>query len=152
VVIEQSTSAQLRATQGALAASQADLTRALAERDRFIKAADELHGSWLDLKADIARLKLERDGVREELTRQAASNEDLTATLAMRTGQLRTARQERDEALHELEHATFKHGMDKTRLHHARAELASARQELALLRATQVPHSHTDVPHTQETS
>jgi chromosome segregation ATPase len=59
-----STSAQLRQTQQALAASQADLTRA--ER--------------------------EVEGVREELTRQAETAEDLRATLAMRDGQLRESR------------------------------------------------------------
>jgi len=62
----------------------------------------------------LTRVVRERDGVREELTRQAAANEDLAATLAMRTGQLRSARES---------------------LALARAELASARQELKQLRA-----------------
>jgi outer membrane protein TolC len=64
-------------------------------------------------QADLRSVELERDGVREELTRQAATNEDLRGTLAMRTGQLRSAREQGDLA---------------------RAELASARQELELLR------------------
>lgn len=52
---------ELRQEQTARAASQADLTKALAERDRFIAAADKLHGEWLDLKADLARVEGERD-------------------------------------------------------------------------------------------
>jgi uncharacterized coiled-coil DUF342 family protein len=67
--------------QQALAASQQDLTQALAQRDEFVKAADELHGSWLDLKAEIARLR-----------------EDLAAA---QTAQLATER-ERDLARAEL--------------------------------------------------
>jgi septal ring factor EnvC (AmiA/AmiB activator) len=64
-----STSARLRQVQAALAASQQDLTR----------------------------VERERDGVREELARQAAECEDLRATLAMRTGQLTYARTELEQ-------------------------------------------------------
>jgi septal ring factor EnvC (AmiA/AmiB activator) len=96
-----STSAQLRQTQQALAASQADLTRA--ER--------------------------EVEGVREELTRQAETAEDLRATLAMRDGQLRESRAlakefcsqaahwltKTRETARDLAHAQFHHAQ----FHHA---------------------------------
>lgn len=70
-----STSARLRQVQADLAASQADLTRAERERDRFIAAADKLHGEWLDLKAELASarqelalLRAELDAAREHIT------------------------------------------------------------------------------------
>lgn len=48
----------------------------------------------------------EVDGVREELARQAATVEDLTATLAMRTSQLRDAQQQLDAigCMHTVHH------------------------------------------------
>lgn len=57
--------------------------------------------------AQTARLatERERDGVREELARMAAENEDLRATLAMRTGQLLSARTEIDHLRAELHEA-----------------------------------------------
>jgi ABC-type transporter Mla subunit MlaD len=64
----ESTSARLRQVQADLAASQQDLTR----------------------------VERERDAVREELARQAEANEDLTVTLAVRTGMLRRAREDCD--------------------------------------------------------
>lgn len=57
--------------------------------------------------AQTARLatERERDGVREELARMAAENEDLRATLAMRTGQLLSARTEIDHLRAEIREA-----------------------------------------------
>lgn len=80
------------------AASQADLTQALTERDWLLaEAPDELRERYaavprvdsprratphLDrLREDLARVRRERDGVREELARQAAECEDLRAQL-----------------------------------------------------------------------
>lgn len=54
---------------------------------------------------DLTRVERERDGVREELARMAAENEDLRATLAMRTGQLLSARTEIDHLRAELHEA-----------------------------------------------
>jgi hypothetical protein len=60
-----------------LVAALRERDQARGERDRFIKAADKLHGEWLDLKADLAqvrllwaeesaRLKTERNDARRE--------------------------------------------------------------------------------------
>lgn len=99
-----STSAQLRQTQRDLAASQQDLSHV----ERQLRDAED----------DLNSVAAERDGVREELARQAATNEDLRATLAIRDRQLR-------EAQHELEHVTFQQSMLQTRLDHAREEQGS---------------------------
>lgn len=95
-VVELSTSARLRETQDALAASQADLTKALAQRDEFVRAADELHNSWLDLKDELAEMRdardatqatirtvaEQRDAVLAELRRLAAANRRDACTLS----------------------------------------------------------------------
>lgn len=118
--------------------------------------------SWLDEQSTSARL-------RETQRALANSQADLTAMQRQRDEaramsedcwqRFDDLRYERDDALQErdlarAELAEVKAAAERNveRLTYARAELASARQELALLRATQVPHSHTDVPHTQETS
>jgi hypothetical protein len=114
--------ARLRQVQAAFAASQSDLTRtgqerdavgvklvaalrerdqARGERDRFIAAADKLHGEWLDLKADLAqvrllwaeesaRLKTERNDARRE--RDLARAEVATASKEVKALRAEVAR------------------------------------------------------------
>ncbi len=50
----ESTSAELRRV-------RAERDEALDQRDRFIAAADKLHDSWLDLKAELATARQELD-------------------------------------------------------------------------------------------
>lgn len=79
-----STSAQLRQTQR----EAAELTELLLQaRQEIIRT----HRSLAASQQDLTSVEAERDGVREELTRQANTNEDLRATLAMRDRQLREA-------------------------------------------------------------
>lgn len=74
------------ALQKALAASQADVTTKEQQRDKFIAAADKLHGEWLDLKAELAEMREARDCVRESL-RIAEQQRDLErAEVASRQG------------------------------------------------------------------
>lgn len=68
----------------------------------------------------------------------------LTDPAESTSARLRRVEQERDEALHDLDHATFQLDMEKTRVAHwrgeqqkAEAELTSAQQELALHRQHQ---------------
>lgn len=110
----ESTSARLRQVQADLAASQADLTRVTAERDRFIAAADKLHGEWLDLKAELRRVEQERDEARQ-LLGQVQSGAAALAEVALER------RRERNNAWRERDLA--------------RAELATASKEVRLLRA-----------------
>lgn len=59
--------------QAKLAASQQDLSRMQDQRDRFIKAADKLHGEWLDLKADLTRAEQDLAEEREKVAELAAA-------------------------------------------------------------------------------
>lgn len=45
----------------------AALARVTAERDRFIAAADKLHNEWLDLKAEVAATRAERDALQARI-------------------------------------------------------------------------------------
>lgn len=58
---ELSTSARLRQTQGALAASQADLTRVETERDAWKATADQIVGDIRKADEQIAIVERERD-------------------------------------------------------------------------------------------
>lgn len=66
-VVELSTSARLRETQGALAASQADLTRAEREIERLVRHLSEANG-------EVARLREGLAAVLAELRRLALAN------------------------------------------------------------------------------
>jgi hypothetical protein len=46
-------------TSARLAKAERERDEARGQRDKFIAAADKLHGEWLDLKAEIGRLKAE---------------------------------------------------------------------------------------------
>lgn len=171
---ELSTSARLREVQGALAASQADLTRMESRWDALNADFDQLavHARCLLDERDLARaelaevkaaaarnverltfartelrsVELERDGVREELTRQAASNEDLAATLAMRTGQLRASREQhvlaRAELASALQELELLRSLGREDFHRTTAVIAQLITEIAALRpATHVPHT-----------
>jgi uncharacterized protein (DUF3084 family) len=109
--------------QQALAASQQDLTRALAQRDEFVKAADELHGSWLDLKAEIARL---RDGLAAAQTARLATERErdtLRLAVAIAGTARRDVERDRNEARHDLAHAEFEIGKLRAQLDHLRSLL-----------------------------
>lgn len=77
-VVELSTSARLRETQGALAASQADLTH--------------VEGQLREAEQERMRVERERDGVREELARMADELDDVRHDLAHRLTEMRDAR------------------------------------------------------------
>jgi len=89
-----STSARLRETQAALAASQADLTRALTEADE-LRAQNDLHGRQLaDAASVIDRLKDDLDAARAENVHQRALIDEVIADRA----RLRTALSELQRA------------------------------------------------------
>jgi uncharacterized protein YigA (DUF484 family) len=112
--------------------------RALAPHDPSTETPGQLSQST---SARLRSAELEIEGVREELTRQAATNEDLRATLAIRTRDLAASQQDLtrverdltrqlDETRHELEHALFNLTVERTRLNHAREERDYARAQL----------------------
>ncbi len=73
-----------------------DLAKAEQERDRFIAAADKLHGEWLDLKAELAA-ESRRVAQLQVLLAEAARARDLAiaevATASKEVRTLRAARQ-----------------------------------------------------------
>lgn len=115
------TAGQLRQVQQDLAASQADLTKVLAERDWEREVVGMLRRNE-EIRAQVIRERnAERDRLREDLA-------------AAQTARLATER-ERNEARHDLAHAAFEIGKVKTQRDLARAGLASALVELDHLRA-----------------
>jgi chromosome segregation ATPase len=120
---ELSTSARLRQVQQDLAASQQDLTAALAARDEAFGELDEMREA-----RNAARSALKVVGEQRDLAR-----EDLAAA---QTARLATER-ERDEARHDLAHAEFEIAKLRARLDHARAERDSLRTEDQVLRRSE---------------
>lgn len=117
----QSTSAQLRQTQEALAASQADLTAMQAQRDEFrdnyIRDAARLDQA----SDDLARIEIERDDACAEAREWRAIAEQYLS--------------QRDDALHDLAHAKFALSMAHTRLDHWKEQAETALGRLNELRA-----------------
>lgn len=80
----------------------------------------------LSTSARLRSAELEIEGVREELTRQAATNEDLRATLAMRDRQLGEAQHEECAWRDLAKRATFERDEAQQERDHARAQLDDA--------------------------
>ncbi len=101
---------QLRAEVGRRR-TEADRERARAGKElaevqaSFEDTHADLIAARADLRADLQKVERERDGVRESLAEQAGRVEDLEATLAMRTRQLRAAQHDRDHIAQECDQA-----------------------------------------------
>lgn len=110
--VGKSTSAKLRETQAALAASQADLTRMEAERDEALAKADRLRACWWacshnrdEITADRDAISLIADQLRAELTEAQQELTRLRGDCAYKPLAV-TAIQERDRA-HAAHEATY---------------------------------------------
>jgi predicted nucleic acid-binding Zn-ribbon protein len=78
-----------------LESTSAALRRAEQERDRFVAAADKLHGEWLDLKAAMKRVEQQRDELASALNRAVFQREMFRAELDSARQELDAVRKER---------------------------------------------------------
>jgi chromosome segregation ATPase len=103
--LSKSTSAQLRQTQQALAASQADLTRVERELHDALRRAADLE----QVREELAQRKFRNEGDLADIQDLTSERDDARAEAKEFRGQAELYLRQRDEALHDLARARFHH-------------------------------------------